>query len=405
MLTGEGGPGTGDGGDGGDGGDDGDGGDGGATDGGDSALPTRPDTIFPGTVERTGRLEGESVPETVGVEWSIPGINKGDHTAAKSSPLVYDGSVICPGDVGTVFSFTPEGGFEWATALHPSGNSTHATPAIAGGTIYTTGYDGAVYAMDAETGEMDWRTTVSDAIGSSPNYYDGKLYVATEFYTPSGGMTVLDAGSGGVLWEDNRPTNHCHSQTGLDPDAGVFAAGSNDGNLYVWDLDGPSFRGTFETGEPIKGPITMHEGRSIFGSWDSNVYAVDVEALQADWTYDTGGNVMAGVALHYGEGVAVTGSGDGDVHAIDLATGEERWTFSTGGYVLGSPVVAGDTVLAGSYSTTLYALDVTDGTEIWAFDEPDGFVTSSPAVHDGDVYVTARASDDETGHLYKLVGV
>ena len=382
----------------------GDGDDGGDGGGGDEATyPTRPDTIFQGNVERQGRWEGETVPEDVRVAWSIPGINKGDHSAAKPSPLVYDGSVICPGDVGTVFSFSPGGGFEWATALHPSNYSTHATPAIAGGKIYTSGYDGAVYRIDAASGEIDWRTKISDAIGSSPNYYDGKLYVATEFYTPSGGMTVLDAASGGVVWKDNRPSNHCHSQTGLDPDAGVFAAGSNDGNCYVWELEGPAFRGKFETDEPIKGPIAMHDGRAIFGSWDHNVYAVDVETLEADWTYETDGLCMAGAAIDEERSLAITGSRDGFVHAIDLESGEERWTFDTGGYVLGSPVIAGDTVLSGTYNDTLYALALEDGQPQWIFDEPEGYVTSSPVVHDGDVYVSGRATDEVTGHLWKLV--
>lgn len=375
------------------------------TDSGDGSFPTRPDTIFQGNVERQGRWEGETVPDAVEAAWAIPGINKGDHSAAKPSPLVYDGSVICPGDVGTVFSFTPQGGFEWATALHPSGYSTHATPAIAGGMIFTTGYDGAVYAIDAETGAIVWRTKISDAIGSSPNYYDGKLYVATEFYTPSGGMSVLDARSGGVLWEDNRPKNHCHSQTGLDPDAGVFAAGSNDGNCYVWTLDGPSFRGKFETQKPIKGPICMHDGRAIFGSWDQHIYAVDVETLEADWSYETDGICMAGAAIHDGEGIAITGSRDQYVHAIDLETGERRWRFDTGGYVLGSPVVAGDTVLSGTYDNALYALDVAEGEVVWEFDGPEGYVTSSPVVHDGEIYFSGRATTETTGHLWKLVGV
>jgi outer membrane protein assembly factor BamB len=374
--------------------------------GGGDAAAVRPDTIFRADIERTGHWPDQSVPDDVGVEWAIPGINKGDHTAAKASPLVYRGDVIAPGDVSTVFSFSHGGDLNWATALHPSGFGTHATPAIADGTLYTSGYDGAVYAIDTGDGEMQWRRKISDAIGSSPAYYDGRIYIATEFYDPSGGMAMLDAATGEVLWEDFRMTNHAHSITGIDPERGVFAAGCNDGRLYVWELgQPPTFRGAFDTGEPIKGPVCMHDGRAIFGSWDDTVYAVDLETLEADWRYETGGDVMAGAALHPDTGVAVIGSGDDYLHAIDLATGDRRWRFETGGYILGSPVVAGDTVLAGSYDSTLYAVRVEDGTERWAFDDPEGFITASPAVHDGDIYVTARATDDTTGHLYKLTGM
>jgi outer membrane protein assembly factor BamB len=349
------------------------------------------------------------VPEAVELAWSEPGINRGTHTAAKGSPLYYDGAVIVPADTGTVYSYAPDGDRNWSASLIASSRGTHATPAIVDDYVFTAGYDGAVYAFDADSGALLWRTKVSDAIGSSPVYYDGVVYCATEFYAPSGGMVALDAATGGIVWEDTRVTNHAHSQTGLDPAAGYFAAGSNDGRLYVWTLD-REFHGAFETGDAIKGPVCMHEGRAIFGSWDETVYAVDLDTLTADWEYETAWDVMSGAAIHPDSNTAVIGSHDSHLHAIDLSTGDRNWTFDTGGWIVGSPMVAGDTVLTGSYADALFAVDATSGEERWRFDRPRGWVTATPAVHDGDIYVTERASFDEhdvlqrTGHLYKLTG-
>jgi outer membrane protein assembly factor BamB len=87
---------------------------------------------------------------------------------------------------------------------------------------------------------------------------------------------------------------------------------------------------------------------------------------------------------------------------MDAATGEGQWRFDTGGLVVGSPNVVGDTVLTGSYSTNLYAIDVRTGERRWAFTEPEGWVTGTPAVHNRNVYVTERATDETSGHLYKL---
>jgi outer membrane protein assembly factor BamB len=367
------------------------------------ALSDRPATIFRSDIERTGYWPEESVPADVELAWSIPDINKGDHTAAKASPLFYDGSVVTGGDVGEVFSFTPDGELEWSTALVPSTRGTHATPAIVGDLIFTTGYDGAVYAIDARDGDILWRSKVADAIGSSPVYYEGIVYIATEFYTPSGGMVALDATTGAIIWEDNRMTNHAHSQTAIDPGNQTFAAGCNDGHLYVWDLDSRAFRGTFETGNAIKGPICMHEGTAIFGSWDGNVYAVDTDSLEEIWRYEINDLIMAGASVHPPSGTVVIGSHDGNVYGLDRQTGRRRWDFKTGGWVVGSPTIVGDTVLAGSYADVLYALHVEDGDLRWRFDDPDGWVTGTPVVHDETIYVTERASEEGSGHLYKLV--
>jgi outer membrane protein assembly factor BamB len=366
------------------------------------SLPERPATLFRADIARSGHWPDGSVPGAVDLAWSIPGINTGDHTAAKSSPLYYDEAVIVPGDTGTVHSFTPGGDRNWSGSLYPSTRGTHSTPAIVEEFVFTAGYDGAAYAFDARTGDTRWRTKLSDAIGSSPVYHDGLVYVATEFYTPSGGMVALDAATGAIRWEDNRMTNHAHSITGIDTATRAFAAGCNDGSLYVWDLDSREFRGTFETGGAIKGPICMHEGMAIFGSWDGTVYAVDTGTLQESWRYSANDKVMAGAAVHPDTGTVVIGSHDHRLHAMDATTGEGRWTVDTGGMVVGSPTVVGDTVLTGSYADSLLAVDVESGRRRWTFTEPEGWVTGTPAVHDGDVYVTERATDDTSGHLYKL---
>ena len=49
------------------------------------------------------------------------------------------------------------------------------------------------------------------------------------------------------------------------------------------------------------------------------------------------------------------------MHAVDVATGKAAWTFKTDGEVKSSPVVAGDSVLIGSYDSNLYALAAKTG--------------------------------------------
>jgi outer membrane protein assembly factor BamB len=121
---------------------------------------------------------------------------------------------------------------------------------------------------------------------------------------------------------------------------------------------------------------------------------------------------MSGGAVHPPTNTVVIGNHGDNLFALDLATGDRQWTFETGGWIIGGVTVAGDTALVGSYDTSMYAVDVASGDERWAFSEPDGRVSSAPAVHDGDIYVTERADyrrEDaefiDSGYLYKLTAV
>ncbi len=67
----------------------------------------------------------------------------------------------------------------------------------------TSGYDGALYAVDVEAGELTWRTGAREfggsiAIGSSPAYIDGALYILAEYSNPaSGALWRSTPGPGG----------------------------------------------------------------------------------------------------------------------------------------------------------------------------------------------------------------
>jgi outer membrane protein assembly factor BamB len=63
-----------------------------------------------------------------------------------------------------------------------------------------------------------------------------------------------------------------------------------------------------------------------------------------------------------------------------------KWAFQTGGWVFSSPAVVDGDVYVGSRDENVYALDAATGREQWIF-QTQGAVSSSPAVADGTVYV------------------
>lgn len=367
-------------------------------------LDTRATDLFRANLGRQGYRD-ERVPRSVEREWRLPGINTGEHTAAKASPLpTPEGDLIVPGDTGVVQRVTPDGEVVWRAATDPAVRGIHGTPAIANGTVYVGAYDGALYAFDLETGIREWKTKLGDAIGASPAYRDGLVYIAVEYYAPSGSVFAVDAATGRVVHEDDRPTNHPHSSPAIDPDAGRLVVGANDGFLYAWEFPSMAFAWSFETGDAIKGPIATYDGAAFFGSWDHRIYRVDLATGEEEWSFEAGNMVMAGPGIDRASDTVFVGSHDDHLHAIDATTGEERWSFETGGWLLGCPAVTPEHVLVGSYDRHCYCLAKDTGEERWRA-EATGWVTSTPLVHDGAVYFTDRATPDRPGGLYKLSSV
>jgi len=371
---------------------------------------------FRGGVRRQGVCSDATVPGSPALEWTVP-VNTGEHTAAKASAVTLpDGDVVVPGDDGELRRVGPGGEVRWTASVSDASRGMHGTPAVANETVYVGAYDGILYAYDLATGEQFWQADLGDAIGSSPAYHDGSVYIAVEYYVPSGSMFGVDAVTGEVEWEDDRPTNHPHSTCAIDPEAGYLVVGANDGNCYAWSYPDLEHRWTFETDRigdrdrDIKGPVALADGSAFFGSWNHHLYRVDLATGTEEWSFEADSLVMTGPSVETGTGTVYTGSHDSRLYALEMATGEPRWSFDTGGQLIGCPTVTAEHVLVGSYDRHCYAVETATGEEAWQV-AANGRVTSTPRVVDGAVYVADRATetyiegnagDGEPGHLFKI---
>jgi outer membrane protein assembly factor BamB len=362
-------------------------------------------TQFRGGLRRQG-YQNHSVPSAVERDWRHDGLNTGDHTAAKASPVrAPSGDIVVPGDNGEVWALTPGGERRWRASVEDTQRGIHGTPVIANETVYIGAYDGALYAFDLESGDRHWRTSLGDSIGSSPGYVDGEVYIAVEHTEPSGSLAAVDALDGSVTWIDDRPTDHPHSTLAIDRDTGTLVVGSNDGSLYAWEFPERSFAWSFETDGAIKGPVATADGAAFFGSWDHNVYRVDLETGKQDWAFAADLDVMTGPAVL--EDVVYAGSHDHTLYAIERDSGDQRWALSTGGMLTGCPVATPAHVLVGSYDGFLYCVtrdgeDREGGQQVWRA-PANGHVSSTPLVTETGIYVTDRATDEQSGAIYKFV--
>ncbi|ELZ02538.1 outer membrane protein assembly factor BamB family protein [Natrialba asiatica] len=393
-------------------------------------------SLFQNGLRRLGYYPDEVVPDAVHVDWTFP-INSVGHTAAKSSPLpTPDGeTILFAGDTGRVHAYTPAGELRWTTQTGATELGFHGSPAIVGDTAYIGGYDGDLYALDTDSGDIVWRTRSAEldgalAIGSSPAYHDGTLYVISEFAPPSSGaLWAIDPNTGDPTWSDDRIWGQAHPSPTIDLDAGRILAGSNDGAVYCWefpelefswqyqaDADGEEAAdGAFRKGAQIKGTVAAHDGYGYVGSWDDNFYCLDLADGEEEWVFETGASVMSNPAVDVEEDIVYMGSDDNYVYALDAESGEELWSTNVNGRVIGALTVTAETVLAGSYDSHLYALDKETGDRRWRV-ENRGRVTSAPVPVNGRIYYAERGvisnyydDDEETttleepGHAYCLV--
>ncbi|MFB6172988.1 MAG: PQQ-binding-like beta-propeller repeat protein [Haloarculaceae archaeon] len=365
--------------------------------GGDRTYP--PDdqvTMFRRGTRRLGYYPDETIPESVTVDWQFPA-NAVGHTAAKASPRpTSDGeTVVIPADTGEVHAVTPAGERLWTRQTGATSMGIHGTPAIAHGVAYVGGYDGDLYAFDVATGEQVWRTSRwafdgSIAIGSSPAYWDGVLYVVVEYDDPpAGALWAVDAETGQPLWKDDRLLGMPHPSTAIDPVHERLLTGSNDGVVYCWEFPSLEFAWSFETDWHVKGTMPTYDGAAFVGSWDGTFHRLALSDGTEEWSFETGEVIMSNPGVDPEAGVIYVGSDDNHVHALDLETGEHLWARDVGGHVIGSLTVTPETVLVGSYDTNLYALDAATGAVRWRVPN-QGHVTSAAVPLDGRIFYAER---------------
>lgn len=344
---------------------------------------------------------------------------------------------VAPDDVGPATSHV-----DWRTL--GDGASISGSPTVADGTVYVAGSEPRIHAIDAVSGEHQWRFETDDYVETAPSVADEYVYAAD-----SAGVLYSLTTDGEEVWRHETGRN-LHSRSvavrgdlvyvataGTMPDvasgdteaskAGTVFAVSRDSGDEVWSYSGPE--------NWFTGPA-LGDGRVYVGNHEGAVVALDADSGDHRWTYsfeptDSGHSGRPLAPPAYADGSVYVGvHGSGEAVALDAASGGVRWRTSLGaGNVKCSPAVASDRVYvagfqisggepldrasvfggwgAASSSATkttgkLHALSRADGESEWVH-ERDHSLHSSPAVVGDRVYLgggdgvfaVTRAAGDE----------
>lgn len=178
-------------------------------------------------------------------------------------------------------------GFAWSYELGTR-RGQEATPIVIDGVMYTSGYWGYVYAVDAASGKELWRYDpmanfpaarhpCCDMVNRGVAVWKGRVYVASV----DGRLHAIDARDGHKLWEADTIVDHKlpYSSSGAPQVAGdVVVIGNSGGDMghvavrgYVsaYDLDSGALRWRFYVVPPARGqPYENPELEAADKTWD-----------------------------------------------------------------------------------------------------------------------------------------
>jgi outer membrane protein assembly factor BamB len=291
----------------------------------------------------------------------------GTAEATEGSAVVLAGSVVVAGDYNLIAFDRATGAVRWrfipVVGYAPGiylGESN-------GRTVFAGSPAGRVYALDAETGDPLWTTTVIDD-GRTTIFQpatDGGILVAgfTTFAVPhAGGVVALDPATGSLLWISRFPPSAYDPTFGTGSTGNpifadsVVVASAGNGFVYglsrvtgriLWSLPPipdvpPVIQGPFPIPPSPEGadyrPLT-YSARTLFvGSLKGHVIAYDMDTRRERWRYrdDHSGSVSLGIASD-ARSVYVPYASGRHV-ALNAANGGERWRTVNGGDGFNWPV-------------------------------------------------------------------
>lgn len=157
----------------------------------------------------------------------------------------------------------------------------------------------------------------------------------------------------------------------------LFTA-DNKGRVISYNLNSGKKLWSFDCTHRILGTPAVAQGIVVAGSTDHKIYGIDAKSGQLLWTVKADAPVLGAVRIE--KGIAYVGASDHCMRAIKIKSGELLWKYSgVKGYIETKPLVTKDKVIFGAWDNTLYALNRSDGSEVWKWTDCHPGMHYSPA--------------------------
>lgn len=172
---------------------------------------------------------------------------------------------------------------------------------------------------------------------------------------------------------------------------------SEDGTVYIADLDGTLFAFDLETGKKkwgtklsisIDASPAYQNGKIYVGDIDGVFYCLDTEG-KIKWKVEMDGEINSGASFHNGN--VVIGCQDSNLYVLDPETGKEIIKHQTADQIRCSATIVGDRAFVAGCDGFFHVVNLVDGTEVGNVDI-NSPTQSTPAVLGDKVYFGTEQS-------------
>ena len=280
------------------------------------------------------------------------------------------------------------------------------SPAVGGGRVFVSGFDGRVYAVDAATGAPLWSRLVDvNPLFSAPTVAGDTVYVRGDNQADQTIWYALDAATGAVRWQTAPGAGGAIPTGPAVADGRVYVLGLQVGTLSALDMTTGATRWTV----PVAGAVSMDAlvvADGVVYVAARNMYAFDAATGRLLWTRRSA--AVPGDSKWFTSPAAADGvlyasesylGADPVLHAMNPADGTDRWTARG---VSETPAIANGVVYGGGGKVRAFA--AATGAPLWTWTPtPPSTWVSTPIVANGRLVV--RIGDGETTHRTVVLGL
>jgi outer membrane protein assembly factor BamB len=330
---------------------------------------------------------------------------------SRIKPSIAYGKLYSASRNGDVIAFGLEKGNElWSVDLSDikgeRGFFDSRSPALLSGgpiagikKIFIGSENGDVFALNAETGELDWQSKVKGEVIAAPAIDDGVLVVNTA----SGVLKAFNASNGQDEWkiEQEVPALTLRGVSTPAISSGGVIVGSSDGTLNVYILESGQQGWSAEIGEAagstqLERVIDVDSAPLIYGD---RIYSISVKGHLTSVDLRSGRMIWERKYSSYRQ-LSINGNTlfltdiKGHVYAVDRLNGFEKWSqLSLTNRGVTGPAVVDDYLVVGDFEGYLHWIEQATGKLVARHQVNSSGLNTAPTVHENIIYVQSRDGD------------